>query len=698
MKQVIFTLKLILFLVLAINLNGQTPDLINYQAIARDANGVVLSNQSLNIGFVIRSGSASGTIVYSEDHFGLMTNQFGLFSAQIGSGTPVIGTLSAIDWSSDSHYIEVRVNGAIIGVQQLVTVPYSFLARSVENDSVNDADSDSTNEIQTLNINNDTISISDGGFALLNSWNKDGNIGTNASNDFIGTIDSVPLSFRTNNTIQMKLYTDGRLKIGKDYRNLVIGDLAGNPNFTGSENTLIGFYAGNFMTSGYKNTALGALSLLSNTTGSHNTAIGQQSLSKNTTGYSNTALGYESLYKNTTAFNNTGIGSDALFNTTTGSRNTAIGSSALYSNTTGYDNTSIGSSSLKKNTTGKYNTANGGNALFENTTGDYNTSVGYNTLFSNTSGYNNTGIGARSLALNTTGYSNTANGYQALYSNRTGYKNTASGYLALYSNAGGAYNVAVGTESLYSNSSGNYNTANGYQSLYNNTSGHYNSAYGRVALNKNTTGSFNTAIGYYALYSNTTGDYRTAVGRSANSVGSNYDNSSGLGHNADPSASNRIHVGNTSVTSIRGQVSFTTYSDERFKKNVRKDEVKGLEFITKLTPLTYNYDIDSYAKWIEDNYGEIDSSNWDSKYDIESFRFSGFMAQDVEQIANEIGYNFSGVDKPANDKDFYGLRYAEFVVPLVKAVQEQQEIIESLNEEMNSIKLELNELKLLLNN
>jgi hypothetical protein len=40
-----------------------------------------------------------------------------------------------------------------------------------------------------------------------------------------------------------------------------------------------------------------------------------------------------------------------------------------------------------------------------------------------------------------------------------------------------------------------------------------------------------------------------------------------------------------------------------------------------------------------------------------------------------VGFDFSGVDKPKNNADFYGLRYAEFVVPLVKAVQEQELII-----------------------
>jgi hypothetical protein len=50
----------------------------------------------------------------------------------------------------------------------------------------------------------------------------------------------------------------------------------------------------------------------------------------------------------------------------------------------------------------------------------------------------------------------------------------------------------------------------------------------------------------------------------------------------------------------------------------------------------------------------------------------------VEQAAKQVGYDFSGVDAPKNDKDLYGLRYAEFVVPLVKGMQEQQKMIEEL--------------------
>ena len=54
---------------------------------------------------------------------------------------------------------------------------------------------------------------------------------------------------------------------------------------------------------------------------------------------------------------------------------------------------------------------------------------------------------------------------------------------------------------------------------------------------------------------------------------------------------------------------------------------------------------------------------------------SGFSAQQVEAVANKIGYNFSGILKPENEHDHYSLAYAQFVVPLVKAVQEQQDMI-----------------------
>jgi len=64
-----------------------------------------------------------------------------------------------------------------------------------------------------------------------------------------------------------------------------------------------------------------------------------------------------------------------------------------------------------------------------------------------------------------------------------------------------------------------------------------------------------------------------------------------------------------------------------------------------------------------------------------NIRQTGFIAQEVEKVAKELGFDFSGVDIPENEDDYYGLRYAQFVVPLVKAVQEQQQMITQLQKE-----------------
>jgi hypothetical protein len=71
---------------------------------------------------------------------------------------------------------------------------------------------------------------------------------------------------------------------------------------------------------------------------------------------------------------------------------------------------------------------------------------------------------------------------------------------------------------------------------------------------------------------------------------------------------------------------------------------------------------------------------------------SGFIAQEVEAAATAVGYDFHGVDKPKNETSHYGLRYAEFVVPMVKAMQEQQEMIEGQNTKMEAQQKQIDQL------
>ena len=73
---------------------------------------------------------------------------------------------------------------------------------------------------------------------------------------------------------------------------------------------------------------------------------------------------------------------------------------------------------------------------------------------------------------------------------------------------------------------------------------------------------------------------------------------------------------------------------------------------------------------------------------------TGFLAQEVEQAAQETGYNFNGVHAPADpERDHYRMSYATFVVPLVKAVQEQQAIITDLQQQINDLRAMVNELQ-----
>ena len=430
------------------------------------------------------------------------------------------------------------------------------------------------------------------------------------------------------------------------------------------------------------NTAIGSQSLYSNTTGYRNTANGSQALYSNTTGSYNTANGRDALYSNTTAWSNTATGAISLFSNSTGANNTANGVGALYSNTTGNNNTALGTSALTANTTGNSNVAIGTRALYSNTDRSGSVAIGDSTLYHNGVGAvgslhatANTAVGYKTLYSNTTGFHNTANGYNALYSNTTGYRNTANGYNALNSNTAGYGNTANGYNALISNTTGYYNTANGYNALNSNTTGYHNTANGLGALFSNTTGVQNIAFGYEALFSNTTGQWNTALGNYANFL-DNYYNSTAIGYNAQPGGSNEIRLGNSSVTEIGGYEPWTNVSDARFKTAIQPN-VPGLDFINLLNPVTYNMDMDAIATF----HNTPDSLRlFDAEREKAEIRYTGFLAQEVEQAALSIGYDFSGVDKPANENDNYGLRYAEFVVPLVKAVQQLSDENEKITE------------------
>ncbi|HEX6846744.1 MAG TPA: hypothetical protein VF144_07190 [Chitinophagaceae bacterium] len=521
----------------------------------------------------------------------------------------------------------------------------------------------------------------DGTFGAFNingtvGWLLNGNSGTNPATNFLGTTDDQPLLLRVNN-----------IRHGYLSKSIFLGSNAGAAN-TANGNIGIGS---------------GALNV--NTIGSDLVAIGDSAMNKNDEGSSNTAVGHRTLFSNSTGSQNTAIGHRALHANINGAGNSATGYKALELNVNGDGNSAYGHSSLQNNR-GSSNNAFGSNALFQNTTGTFNSAFGTLALALNTTGYENTGVGSYSLYFNN-GYHNSGVGIYSLYENTSGHDNTSIGYSALLRNTTASFNTSVGARSLYQNTSGETNTATGYNALFANTRGSGNCAYGYQALLNNTggLGNGNSAFGSLALSSNISGAVNTGVGfLSGSGLPNNVSNVTVIGYNTgwNTTLSNQVNIGNFSVSWIGGQVGWFHYSDKRIKSDIR-DDVPGLAFITRLKPITYHVDIRKQDE-IANNGKQINQElirpsqsrngdseqqsimppqkDWEGKYDVEKIKMTGFFAQDVEEAAKSINYSFSGVHNPKNG-GLYSLDYSAFVVPLVKAVQEQQKIIEDQNKKID---------------
>ncbi len=135
MKRTFF---FILSFLLVTVLTAQTPSSFRYQAVARNSSGNLLGNQNVSFRISILNGSASGTVAYRETHTGKTTNAFGLVEIEIGKGTPVTGTFSAINWGSNTYFVQVEMDAAggtsyqTLNTSQLLSVPYALHAKTVE--------------------------------------------------------------------------------------------------------------------------------------------------------------------------------------------------------------------------------------------------------------------------------------------------------------------------------------------------------------------------------------------------------------------------------------------------------------------------------------------------------------------------------------------------------------------------------------
>ena len=515
--------------------------------------------------------------------------------------------------------------------------------------------------------------------------------------------------------------------------NTFIGQDAGRSNITGTDNTFIGKMAG-LNSTATDNTFIGTEAGLNNTTGSDNTFIGEESGEANTTGRDNTFIGEDSGFNNTDGDDNTFIGSTAGRTNTTGYRNTFVGNEAGYDNTTGFWNTSIGDSSLTDNGVGHHNTALGKGAGCATEHGDFNTFVGAyaghdNNRTNNTSNANrNTYLGVSAGGTNREGSDNVGIGCGADFdgtnrsrctfiggtgrspygrSSNTLHMVSANDAMAVGydSQTSATYGIGIGShidqhgvESVGIGALQNTEAAADYSLLIGSRAftdqpytiglGYFDSIQGRSSIGvgayTTVTGDSSLAIGSYGSLtgarsigigstSSVSSDNSIAIGSGASVSGFN---SMAIGHGTSVTAANEVFIGNVTTTSIGGAVNWTATSDGRFKTNVTGN-VPGMDFIRELKPVTYNFDVKKLDAF--------NSANGLPTAHKEGVVYSGFIAQDVHATANRLGYDFSGVKVPENDENqMYGLRYAEFVVPLVKAAQELDQRVEDLENQVDA--------------
>ena len=150
-------------------LYSQTPAAFKYQTVCRDASGLILANQLLGFKLSLLQGSPNGPTVFSETHSS-SSNDFGVVNLNVGQGNHVQGNIQNLDWINNSYYLKVEFdptgqsNYQFMGSSQIMAVPYALNAKHAQqaNRSLNDQDTSSSNEIQTLSIVGNQLQISGG--------------------------------------------------------------------------------------------------------------------------------------------------------------------------------------------------------------------------------------------------------------------------------------------------------------------------------------------------------------------------------------------------------------------------------------------------------------------------------------------------------------------------------------------------------
>lgn len=200
------------------------PAGINYQAVARDEKGQVLTNKTISLQISLYAGEVGGKANYQEVHR-IATNELGLFSLVVGKGEVLGGDFRQVPWNTMNIWMELAMDERggndflPINASQLMAVPYAFHAATAGD---------------LANGHND-----DGSEKTAAFWKVNGNEMTIPGPHYLGTIDNKDLVFKTNNMERLRVGGSGdvninnSLNVGVDINVGRDGNFGRNLNVTG---------------------------------------------------------------------------------------------------------------------------------------------------------------------------------------------------------------------------------------------------------------------------------------------------------------------------------------------------------------------------------------------------------------------------------------------------------------------------------
>ena len=263
--------------------------------------------------------------------------------------------------------------------------------------------------------------------------------------------------------------------------------------------------------------------------------------------------------------------------------------------------------------------------------------------------------------------------------------NTALGVSALDAITTGDYNVAFGASSLSAATATVRNSAIGYAALKENVNGSYNSCVGMQALGKlaptSPTNTYNTTLGYRAGYNLETGIKNTLLGANSDTTATDSNQAVGIGYGLDCEGGyTTVGNGSSDIRAAHGTATWSTVSDERYKKDIL-DSSAGLNFINALRPRTFKYKTLGELPETFRAYEEGSSEAFKN-----SLTNHGFIAQEVKAVIDADSTIQDGFKLWAEREDgSQELAEAALTPVLVKAIQEQQALIESLTARIDAL-------------